>query len=236
MEILGLVFVVLVALAAIILGTRGVFARDLTQALKRVTQQEESLQGKADIIEQRLTQLERDYQAKLKRAEAEADRLMQDAKNQAMNIRTVAMEESKHRARQVMLEAEQGRGQLKSELVRELNGRAIESACETLRGLLPAAQLSSLHAALTAELLEALGRMDVRPIQSAVTRVEVTAAQSLSSVHTEQLTAWVRAAFGPSMEMQLGTDPGLVAGCMVRLGSTVVDSSLRNRIQRAGRV
>ena len=234
MELLTLAGVLALALGIviflIIFLTRGVFARDLTQALKRVNQQERELQEKADILEQRLSQLERDYQAKIKRGEAEAARILQEAKTQAMNIHTVAMEEAKHRARQLLLEAEQGKLQLKAELASELNGQAIVRACESLHALLPPSELASLHAALTRELFEVLGSMDVSTIDSEITQVDVMTAQPLTPAESEQLSQWVAAKFGATMRLQVKADPGLVAGCLVALGPTIVDNTLANRL------
>ncbi len=230
MELVGLAVLLIFALVTVIFLTRGVFSRDLTRALKRVNQQEQELQEKADILEQRLGQMEREYQVKLKRAEAEAERIVQEAKSQAMNIRTAGIEEAKHRARQLLLEAEQGRAQLKMDAARELNAKAVQRACELLRGLLPPEDLVALHSLLTKELLEALTQVDPKPFRTSVERVEVMTAQPLGTEESERLTRWVAASLGSEMPVQIQTDPALVAGCLVRIGPTIVDNTLANRL------
>lgn len=230
MELLGLGVVLILALGIVIFLTRGVFSRDLTQALKRVTQQEQALQGKADILEQRLSQMEREYQVKLKRAETEAGRLIQDAKSQAMNIRTAAIEEAKHRARQLLLEAEQGKGQLKAELAKELNGTVARRTCDMLRTFLPETEMLMLHRMLMDELFGVLRRVDTKPLRGDVAQVYVTTAHPLSSLQSQQLAEWVASAIGQRIPLQIATDPSVVAGGIVRLGSTTFDNSLPTRI------
>ena len=234
MELLGLGILLVVALGVIlgivILLTRGLFARDLTQALKRVTQQEQALQEKADVLESRLGQMERDYHAKLKRAEGEAEQMLQEAKTQAMNIRTSAIEEAKHRARQLLLEAEQGKLQLKSDMAKELNGQAAQQACASLRMLLPASTLSALHAALVKELLAALKGMDLSARHQPLDRVVVMTGQPLDPADARALTQWVAAALGREVPVEVNTEPNLIAGCVVQLGATIVDNSLPNRL------
>lgn len=234
MELFALGILLVVAVGAIVLGTRGVFARDLTRALVRVNQQEQELQEKADILEQRLTQIERDYHAKLKRADVEAERLIQEAKTQAMNIRAVGIDEAKQRARQVLLEAEQGKGQLKAELARELDGQAFQRAAEVLRDLLPQAELQRVHHTLTDSLLEALQQMDVEPMKPTVERVDVTTALPLAPEAARRLTQWASTAFGARVGVQVHMDPSLVAGCLVRVGTTVVESTLVARLRQEG--
>lgn len=234
MEWLGFGILLVVTLAGVvftvILFTRGIFARDLTQALKRVNQQEQELQAKAEILEQRLRQLEQEYRAKIKHAEVEGEEIVQKAKGQAMNVRTVAMEEAKHRARQLLLEAEQGKAQLKQELAKTLNGQAVRQACEALRALLPPQELAALHLSLVTELLPALSTLDLGSAQAAVERVEVVTAQPLALDQSKRIAQWVAASCGPGVTLQVDTDPSLVAGCLVRVGQTVVDNTLANRL------
>ena len=234
MEVLGLGILLVVALGGVvsivILFTRGIFAKDLTQALKRVNQQEQELQEKAELFEQRLNQLEQEYRAKIKRAETEAEEIVQKAKGQAMNIRTVAVEDAKHRARQLLLEAEQGKAQLKRELAKAFNGQAVRQACDSLRTLLPPQGLASLHLSLVAELLPVLSSLEAQSLQAGVERVEVVTAQPLAPDQSKRLAQWVADSLGPHVALQVDTDPSLVAGCLVRIGQTIVDNTLANRL------
>ena len=232
MEFLGLGVVLMGVVVAAIFFTRGLFARDLTQALERVRQQERLLQEKADVLEQRLAQMERDYQAKIKRADTEAERVVQEAKSQAMNIRTAAIEEAKHRARQLLLEVEQGKAQLKTTLTRELNGTLARQAGESLATLLTAEQLAGMHEALIRELLDALKGVDLRSLQQRAGQVEVTAAQPLGSAESLRLAQWAAASVGSDVPIRTTTDTALIAGAVVRVGQTVVDNSLISRLSR----
>lgn len=234
MELISLGILLFAALGIIlfvvILLTRGVFARDLTNALKRVNQQEQELQEKADILEQRIHLMEQEYRAKLKRAEAEADQVLQDAKQQAMNVRTAAIEEAKHRARQLFLEAEQGRVQLRTEVAKELDGRASRRACEALRALLSAQAFAAMHATLMQELLGALKALDAGGFRAGLERVVVVSAQPLAPSDAKPLTDWATAALGAAVPVAFQVEPSLGAGALVQLGTTVVDNSLVNRL------
>ncbi|MBI2001615.1 MAG: F0F1 ATP synthase subunit delta [candidate division NC10 bacterium] len=66
-----------------------------------------------------------------------------------------------------------------------------------------------------------------------ISRVEVTTAQEMEPAQTQQLRHWVVTALGSEMPLQVETDPTLVAGCVMRLGSTVVENSLLRRLSQA---
>src|SRR3989338_7325421 len=211
---LGIGFV----LGIVIALTRGLFARDLTRALKRVAQQAQELQAKADILEQRLNQQEKEYQLRLKRADAESERIVQEAKQQAMNIRAAAIEEAKHRARQLFLEAEQNKSQLKVGLSREFDSKAAQRACASLQSLLGASELNALHSTLVAELLEKLGQIDVSLLHSDAERIELRTAKGLSLEQSQRLAKWVANLFGSEKPLHITEDPSMVAGCVVHVG------------------
>ncbi len=232
MEWIGLAVVIIGVVVAAIFFTRGMFARDLTQALERVRAQERELQEKADVLEQRLAQMERDYQMKLKRGDVQAQQIIDEAKGQAMNVRTVAIEESKHRARQLMLEAEQGKVQLRTEILREQNGASAHRACEALRSLLSEEQLSAMHAHLMKELIEALKQVDLRSQQTRAEKIEVTTAQPLASAESLRIAQWAAASAGSDVPIQSSVNAELMAGGIVRVGQTIIDNSLTNRLSR----
>jgi F0F1-type ATP synthase membrane subunit b/b' len=233
MDLVSLAILLVFALGlvvVVILLTRGVFARDLTQALKRVTEQERALQEKADILEQRIRQMEREYEAKIKRADGEAERIVDGAKQQAMNVRTAAIEEAKHRARQLMLEAEQGRALLKQEAARELDGRAARRACETLRDLLDPSDLLSLHHRLIQELLRALPRVEASQLHPGPEGVRVLTGLPLAAEEAQRLSQWAAERLGPSVTVSASTDASLVAGGVIAVGETLIDNSLYHRL------
>ena len=236
MELFGLGFLLVLAigmvLGIVIIFTRGIFNRDLAQALKRVTQQDQELQDKADVLEQRLRQMEQDYHAKLKRAETEAQRLTEEAKHQAMNIRTAAIEEAKHRARQLVLEVEQSKMQVRAELTKTLDGQAVQQACQALRTLLTDQMAATLHAQLMNELIEALAHLEAHSLHTGLERVEMRTARPLSPEQLQRLTQWVHASLGPHIALQVEDDETLVAGGLVRAGASVIDNSLVTRLKQ----
>ena len=83
---------------------------------------------------------------------------------------------------------------------------------------------------LVRELLEAVTRVEVTPAQGAATRVDVVSAQPLAAAQWQQLTQWASTALGANAQVERSLDPALVAGGVVRVGSTVVDNSLPRRL------
>ena len=64
-----------------------------------------------------------------------------------------------------------------------------------------------------------------------VTRAEVTSAQPLSDAHVSALKEALKASTGrPDVDVSLKVDPAILGGLIVKLGSRMVDGSLRTKL------
>jgi len=61
---------------------------------------------------------------------------------------------------------------------------------------------------------------------------EVTSAMPLSETQQTRLTDMLKAAVGTSVSIEAKVDPNILGGLVVRVGSRMVDSSLRTKLQK----
>lgn len=83
---------------------------------------------------------------------------------------------------------------------------------------------------LIAEMVSAYNR-DVEQ-RSGRIRADVRTAKPLSGAHAEQLQALLSAKAGKEVRLQVTTDPGLLGGLVVTIGSTMMDFSVRSHLNR----
>jgi F-type H+-transporting ATPase subunit delta len=61
---------------------------------------------------------------------------------------------------------------------------------------------------------------------------EVTAAQELTKAQRDALSEQLRKAVGNKVDLDLQVDPALIGGLVVRVGSRMIDASLKSKLQR----
>jgi len=61
---------------------------------------------------------------------------------------------------------------------------------------------------------------------------EVTSARNLSDAQQSALLDALRSAVGSKVQLDLKVDPALIGGLVVKVGSRMIDSSLRSKLQR----
>ena len=62
--------------------------------------------------------------------------------------------------------------------------------------------------------------------------VQVTTAQELDDSTQNSMKAALSSAFDATVELVLNVDPQLIGGSLIRVGDTVYDSSVANRLER----
>ena len=61
---------------------------------------------------------------------------------------------------------------------------------------------------------------------------EVSAAQPLSEPQLAQLSEQLRRSVGRRVSVDVRVDPGLIGGMIVKLGSRMIDGSIKSKLQR----
>jgi F-type H+-transporting ATPase subunit delta len=95
------------------------------------------------------------------------------------------------------------------------------------------------------ELLAENGRLDFLPEiadrfeelkdeDANVADVEVTSAVQLDDAQRERLSGALRARLRRDVRLQCTVDPSLIGGAVVRSGDTLIDGSLRSKLERLG--
>ena len=66
-------------------------------------------------------------------------------------------------------------------------------------------------------------------------QVQVRSAEALDGAAQELVASQLRSALGRDVDLRLDVDPDLIAGLVIRVGDTVYDGSVANRLQRLRR-
>jgi len=104
-------------------------------------------------------------------------------------------------------------------------GKALDQTADDLRGLKTAlGESEDLRRLVRSPLLS-------RDVQGEVT-AQVTAAVALTDRQTEALVDQLKKTMGAKVQVNVKIDPALLGGMIVKVGSRMVDSSLRTKLAK----
>ena len=154
-------------------------------------------------------------------AEAAKARLLEDARSESERIVQQGME---------------SREALRKELEEAMETRVITRACELIQQALPGQLREGLQSLWLDELIHnGFSHLEGIATQEAIEEVRVVSAFSLNEEQRRLLREQLKQRFGHELPLREETNPQLVAGLTITLGSVVLDGSLASKLLQAVR-
>jgi F-type H+-transporting ATPase subunit b len=200
-------------------------AREKEAILANAKEKEEQAENKLDQINQRLTNIDKEIEARLEeayqKAQAESQTLLEATQKEAEKILKDAEKEAEKKQR---LEME--------ELQKELVDTILNISGEVLTKTTPDKTHETLIEELNKEIWD-MGKSDmpqVRTIRDSLAErtptVNVVSARELAPEHQRSLVRTFSALADRNVNMEIEVDPALIAGIRVRMGDLVVENTL----------
>ncbi|HNR97614.1 MAG TPA: F0F1 ATP synthase subunit delta [Anaerolineae bacterium] len=189
----------------------------------------------------RLAEARAELDRKSAALDEEADRILAEARRKAQQEQQQLLSEARAEAEELAKEAQTGARQLRRQSLERLRGEVVDTILEISSNTLARVAPPEVHDRLVqrlAERIREMGRTDmsrVEAIRRSIGRQETIAsiesARELTAEQQAQLARLLTAVADHRVNIELSVEPGLVAGISVRLGDTVMDSSIAGQLQ-----
>lgn len=226
-----LVIAQIVNFVFLILFLNGLLLKPLLRGLEnRRVRIEESLEN-ARKADERLANVERDYQARLNEAAAEAQKLradtLQGAQAELERLRKDAQADGERIRAQARIEAHAERNQMLADLRGQVAALAMAAANKIVGDSLDdkrqQALINDFFARVPATLLSGVEG-------DGVANVTVTSALPLSTDEQARVKSDLARQIGKAGEVTFEVDPSILGGLVVRVGDKVVDGSVAGKL------
>jgi F-type H+-transporting ATPase subunit b len=215
----------------LILFLNGLMIKPMMQGLEnRRLRIEESLEN-ARKADERLGNVERDYQARLVEANAEAQKVradtLQNAQGELERLRKEAQADAEHIKAQARIDALAERNQMLGELRTQVAALAMAAANKVVGDSLDAQRQQALiNDFFTKVPATLLAGTDV----NGEAGVSVTSALPLSADEQARVRGDLSKQISPLGEVKFEVDPGILGGLVVRVGDKIVDDSVAGKM------
>ncbi len=191
---------------------------------------------KQEELRQRIAEGDKHYREQLEMTKAELDRMKTQAMAETEAMRQQILNQARQESELLVQKSLESKEALKRELEQAMQKRVLESAQELVEQSLSTELAQTIQARWLDELINQ-GLADVSAIASkeAVSEARVVSAVALNEDQRKRLQQKLEKLAGRAIAIQDSVDPQLLAGLMISLGHTVLDGSLRSRLERAAR-
>lgn len=218
---------------------RWVFQPILRKSAERAEERERLMRDLA-AERQKLAQTRSELELKTAALDAESDRILADARTRAQTEAQQLMSEARAEAEELLKDAQADIRRLRRQGLEELRTELVNTVLSVSANSMARVMPPEVHDRLVQRLTERIremGRTDM-PRVEAIRRslngreaiASVESARELSTEQQSQLARMLNALADHRVNIELSLQPELVAGLRVRLGDTVMDSSLAGQL------
>lgn len=207
-------------------------SKKVTDATKQIDEISRDYSHKEERLNQQLEEAKIKSQNIIREAQAEAEKLRAQNTKDLENQREAIINQARSQSEMIIQQADKSRQALIAELESRIQKEAINKACELMQVTLPEKFRQDVHLYWVKELLDD-GFSQLKHLQfpDDINEIKITTAFPLTEEQRKILSKKIKDALGHDIQLKEETEPKVVAGLIISIGSLVLDGSLKNKIE-----
>lgn len=227
-----LVLLQLIVFAVLVFFLRLIFSRNVSTATAHLHELNADYSQKLDEAKKRQAEADKYYDDMITKAKAEAEKSKVQILTETRETQGAMLNEARKQSADIVSQAANAREEMIQGIKAEIEVRSTEKAAEMLGLILPDIITKDLHNDWVDDLLKnGLGDIAKMNLGADVVQAQVKSAHALTPEQKTLLQKKMKDALKRDITLTAETDPSLVAGIIVTLGSVVVDGSLKLKIK-----
>lgn len=212
---------------------RQFLTQHVTQSQDRLQELVQENRKREEDLKEKRSLLENEFKNKLDHHNKEMGKLRSAAEADAQTLREEALARAEEERRKMLSDAEAQKETFRKQLVMEMEEKALNLASGIIQHVFTAEVAKGIHVQLTDELIGEIEASDGQGMQFDEEEVEVLVPYPLMDPQMERIRAILSKKTGKPVEIKQTIQPDILTGMVVRLGNSVLDGSLKNKLKGA---
>lgn len=232
MVIVSLILLLVIIFGVLIFMLRNIMNKNVVQATSHLEELNQDYMKKEGEINARLQDIKSQSEKIIKDALEEAQKTKIQIITEAQTEKENILKAARTKAEEMIQQADKSRQLLLSEINERIEAQAIDKACELIEYSLPQELKLAVHSRWLDELIGGgFNGLENLRIPKDLGEVKVTSAFKLDEKQHKSLSRKLKDVLGRELDIKEDVDSKVVAGVVISLGSTVLDGTLKNKIQ-----
>ncbi len=228
-----LVIIQVITFAILVFLLRQFLYQQVTRSQERLQQLYQTNLKREEELKTRREETEKELNARIAQRNEELARQRAAAEVDAQKMQEEILAKAKEEAGKIVAGAEAQKERMRANLVSEMEEKALDLASNIIGHIFTSQVAQGIHYQLTDELIGEIEKSDGRGLQHDVEAVEVAVPFSLTELQMERLKKILSSKMGRSVDVKQTIDREIVGGMVLRLGDSVLDGGLKNKLKGA---
>jgi F0F1-type ATP synthase membrane subunit b/b' len=233
MFLVQLIIFQIIIFAALIFALRHILTKNITSATSHLEGLNAEFIRREEELKKRQAEAEKLYEDALNKAKNEIDALRLEADRQIKDERDRILLAAQNESEQVITKAEKTKEMMRSELRREVEAGMVANIQKMMAEVLPQRAQKELHRIWVEDLLGGdLLKLKSMRIPEDIRDAKFKSAFLLSEAELAQFKKKFHEILGRDFSFHQEADAALVAGVLITVGDLVLDGTLVNKIEQ----
>lgn len=236
MLFLWLILLQIVIFGVLVLFLRVILTRNVSNATSHLNELNEECSQKLDEAKKKLESAEQHYNETVLNAKMDAEKAKAMILKETQEAKDAVLNDARRESQDILDKAHKSGEALFREFDEKLEKKSMEAACDVVKKILPELITKELHQKWVEELFKhGLNELERLHLPEGLNEAEVISAYKLEPEQRLALQKKIREKFSRELRFREEVDPGLIAGLRVKLGSVVIDGSMKFKIEEMAR-
>jgi F-type H+-transporting ATPase subunit b len=230
--LIQLVIIQIVTFVMLIFVLRTLFYRQLNSALARLRHLHEQNIKREEELRSEIEKINQEKDAELAKAKEEAAQIVKDAKEKASKLSQDIQNQAKDDARRIFEQSTTRIKDLEKDLAANYQEMALDLSVKMLELIFTEHGKENLQRQLIMELVEEIKNIEKERFTIKTKQVKVTSVSPIEPEQMKELVSILSDKIGTGIELQEETNPKLIAGLVIEIGTFIIDGSLRSKLRK----
>ena len=230
------IFVVqIVTFLGIVFVLRRFLYTESAKEMFRLKKLKEESAAKQKELQEKIDQAKIAYDEKMAEAEKSSSALRVKSEADVRELREKVLAKAKEDAGNIMKAAYNAKEKMREEIALEMMHKVPLLAARIFSGVLSAGAKELTHKELVRDVIEKIKRLEKATFKTRVEHGEIVSAYPLMADDRSEIESAIRLVLGYEIPWVEKKDDKISGGIVIKLGATIIDGSLENRMRQAER-
>ncbi len=228
-----LIIIQVITFGLLVFLLRQFLVQHVTQSQDRLQQLVQENRKREEELKEKRENLEHEFRTKTTQYNEEMGRLKSVTEMEVQKMQEEALAKAEAEGKKVVADAEALKEKMRKQLVIEMEEKALNLASDIIEHVFTAEVAKGIHTQLTDELIGEIEGSDSQVLQFDGDGVEVLVPYPLTDAQMAKIKKIFTSKSGRTVEIKQTIQPDIMTGMVVRLGNSVLDGSLKNKLKGA---
>lgn len=220
-------------LAVIIVIIKKLLLNDTMKAVQRIRTVEAEVRKKEESIRRDIADHEKAFASQKAKAEDDLQKHKVQTEKELTRLRDQMLADANSESDRILKQARKNEEKLRQKISQEMEQKAVDYGAEMFQLVFSDKVNAELNKQFINELLEALEEVEKGSITIETDEGDVRTSQAMDPDQKKRLEELLADKFSRPVHLTERSDPDLLSGLVLKIGSLEIDGSLRNRFDEA---